>query len=129
MPTSSKKILIVEDDKRYRRVLVEGFKADGFEVLEAQNGKKGLARALKERPDLILLDMMMPKMNGPEMLEKVREDEWGKTVPVIALTSLEDVNGGLVWRMGELSTTEYLVKTNVTIKEVVEKVKEALEVV
>ena len=50
-------------------------------------------------------------------------------MPVIALTSLEDVNGGLVWRMGELSTTEYLVKTNVTIKEVVEKVKEALEVV
>ena len=120
-----KKILITEDERALREILQKKFSQEkDFEVLSAKNGEEGLELALSEHPDLILLDIIMPKMDGLTMLERLRRDAWGKTVPVIMLTNLSD----------ELKVTEairrgsfdYLVKSDWNINDVVEKVKNRL---
>jgi len=90
MPTQSRKILIVEDEQDMRRVIAAKCAEYGFSTLEATNGEEGLNRALKEHPDVILLDLEMPKMDGVEMLKELRKDEWGKDVPVVVLTNFKD---------------------------------------
>lgn len=84
---SQKTILVVEDEQFLRKSLVLSLKSAKFNVLEADNGKKGLEKALKHKPDLILLDLLMPVMDGWTMLKKLRKDEWGKTVFVYLLTN------------------------------------------
>jgi len=86
----SKKILIVEDDFSLNEALQEVLEEEGFFVLSAKNGVVGLKQAFAEHPDLILLDIIMPKMNGMTMLRKLREDKWGRDVPVIMLTNVGD---------------------------------------
>ncbi len=85
-----KKILIVEDDKAVRSILRNELKRLEYAVFEAENGEAAVALALIEHPDLILLDVVMPKMYGTEMLRKLQEDMWGKTVPVVLLTNYAD---------------------------------------
>src|SRR3989344_8083810 len=93
MESSKNKILLItEDEPALRYVLRDKLSNIGFKVFEAADGEEGLAVALKERPDLILLDLLMPKMDGISMLKKLREDEWGKKVKVLVLTNLEDTN-------------------------------------
>jgi DNA-binding response OmpR family regulator len=120
------KILIVEDEDIALQPLVERFAAEGFEVVAARDGEEGLEKAVRERPDLILLDIIMPKMDGMTMLKKLREtDEWGKKVPVILLTNLsadEEILKGIA----EDEPAYYLVKVNWTLDEIVEKVKQRL---
>lgn len=77
MTEKPKRILIVEDEIPMLKALVDKFSRAGFETLEAKNGIEGLAVALKEHPDLVLLDLVMPKMDGVKMMEKLREDSWG----------------------------------------------------
>ncbi|MBI5422209.1 response regulator [Candidatus Peregrinibacteria bacterium] len=84
-----KTVLVVEDESLLRKSLVSALKAAKFKVVEAKNGKEGLERALKHRPDLILLDLIMPVMDGLTMLKKLRKDEWGKNVFVYILTNSE----------------------------------------
>lgn len=74
----SKTILVVEDQIPILQILVYRFDSEGFNVIEAKNGKDGLELALKEHPDLILLDIILPKLDGIEMLKKLRADNWGK---------------------------------------------------
>jgi len=83
-----KKILIIEDELPMLKALSDKFGLEGFSVLEARNGEEGLDVALKTKPDLILLDLFMPVMDGKAMMEKLRQDEWGKKVPIIILTNL-----------------------------------------
>jgi DNA-binding response OmpR family regulator len=122
------KIAIIEDDALLTQMYAQKFKKDGFEVVAADDGKKGLALIKQEKPSLVLLDIMMPEMNGLEVLKAVKDDsdEEINSIPVILLTNLargkEDVNRGL-----ELGAVTYLVKSKVKPAAVVTKVKEVLE--
>jgi len=120
------KILIVEDDalllKMYSKMLADS----SYEVKEAVNGKKGLEIALAEKPDLILLDIKMPVMNGMEMLKELRKDSWGKSVPVIILTNLE-ANDQITWDVSKTEPAYYLMKAGNRPDVVLEKIKEVLQ--
>ena len=121
------KILIVEDDalllKMYSKMLADS----SYEVKEAVNGKKGLEIALAEKPDLILLDIKMPVMNGMEMLKELRKDSCGKSVPVIILTNLE-ANDQITWDVSKTEPAYYLMKAGNRPDVVLEKIKEVLQV-
>ena len=124
---NNKKILVIEDDASLRNVLRDKFILEGFRVLEAKNGEEGLATALSEHPDLILLDIVMPQMDGITMMKELRQkNEWGKNVPIILLTNLsaddEKINQAIVDNV----PAYYLVKSNYTISDLVEKIKERL---
>ena len=97
---------------------------EGFGVLEANNGEEGLAVALERHPDLILLDILMPKMGGLAMLKKLREDEWGKTARVIILTNYDDVEK-IADALGN-RVFEYYLKADTPLDELIRKVKENL---
>jgi len=125
MSLSNKKILIVEDEEPILRALVDKFTREGFETLEARNGEEGLEIALREHPDLILLDIIMPKMDGMTMLHKLREDTWGEQVPVIILTNLSEAEK--MKEAMEAGVFDFLVKTNWRLEDVVKKVREKLE--
>jgi len=90
MAQINKKILIVDDSQELRKILVSALHTENITVIEAGDGEEGLEKALAERPDLILLDIVMPKIDGMAMLEKLREDAWGKDVQVIVLTNMTD---------------------------------------
>ncbi len=122
----NKKILIVEDEIFLRTPLTSSLLEEGFQVLQTENGAEGLRVALKEHPDLILLDVFMPKMGGLEMLAELRKDEWGKQAHVMLLTNsanTENVAAAL-----EGNVTDYLVKAEWDLKEIVKKVKQKLAV-
>ncbi len=122
-----RKILIVEDEVSQRKALADKFARDGFTAIEAQDGEEGFAMAIKEQPDLILLDIVMPKMGGLEMLKKLRgENEWGKNVSVVVLSNLNENDVNVVSSIREDKPTCYLVKSNWAINELVEKVKTCL---
>lgn len=106
-PSSQQTVLIIEDEPSVRRALRHKLELEGFTVAEAGNGKEGLRQALEIYPDLIILDIMMPLLNGEQVLKQLREDEWGKTVPVIVLTNtpfLEDEES-------KQRSSEYLMKS------------------
>ena len=106
------------------KVLTKSFRSEGFDVLNVRNGKQGLSMSLKERPDLILLDIVMPKMDGMTMLSKLREDQWGKKVPVILLTNLNDSKKAIEGMQSGVH--DYLVKSDWKLEDIVKKVKERL---
>lgn len=119
-----KKILVVEDDRVLRRVIIDNLKSEGFIALEAEDGVMGLAVAIAEHPDLMLVDIVMPKMDGIAMLEKLREDPWGKNAQVIMLTNLNDAEK--VSYAAQKGVNEYLVKADWDIAGIIEKVKDKL---
>ncbi len=119
-----KKILIVEDEDSLRKALAEKFLAEKFEVLEAVNGEDGLASVEKNNPDLILLDIIMPIMDGMTMLKELRKTKFGKDVPVIILTNSN--NDDSLSESLASGAYDFLIKSNWKIKEVVDKVKERL---
>lgn len=86
----SHSILIVEDDDLIRQMLVEKFSSAGFAVSRAFNGEEGLTLALSNHPDVVLLDIVLPKIDGFSVLNKLREDEWGKNALVFIVSSLKD---------------------------------------
>lgn len=121
------KILIIEDEHSMLSALVEKFTLEGYEVVAADNGETGLAQALSQKPDIILLDIVMPKMDGMTVMKKIRESgEWGKHIPIIILTNLY-ADDGIMQGVTEDEPAYYLVKANWTIAEIVEKVKERLK--
>ena len=113
-------ILIIEDEKSLRSAIVDILRLKGFVPLEAKNGKEGVKLALSKRPDCILLDLIMPEMDGVTALKKIRESKWGKNVPVIILTNLSN---GFV----DDPTTHYLIKSDWKLHDVVRKIEEILE--
>ncbi len=124
MSASKKKILIAEDEPQLRKMLVDKFSVSGFVVFGAEDGKVALAMALKEHPDLILLDILMPVMDGMEMLRELRKDSWGKNAHVMLLTNLrgsERVLEGV-----ELGVREYFIKSDWKLEDIVKKVTEKL---
>lgn len=122
----TKRILVVEDEQLTRQALVDELTGEGFEVLEAANGEEGLNMALGEHPDLVLLDIVMPKMDGITVMSKLREDVWGKNVPIIMLTVL-DSDDAILEKIVENKPAYYLIKKNeLHVEEIVAKVKEKL---
>jgi len=115
------KILLVEDDAFLAGMYVTKLTIEGFDVVLASDGEQGLAQFKKERPDIILLDIVLPKMSGFEVLKAIKEDAAGKDAKVILLTNLgqrEDVTRGL-----ELGANDYLIKAHFMPSEVVDKIK------
>ena len=119
------KILIVEDDLDLLEALKNKFIAEKFEVLESMNGEVGLEAAFRRHPNLILLDIVMPVMDGMTMLKKLRQDSWGKNVFVILLTNLSDESK--VAEAMQHGVFDYLVKADWKIDDVVKKVRERLK--
>jgi DNA-binding response OmpR family regulator len=124
-----KKILITEDDAAHLKILEDSFTRTGFQVLPARNGQEGLDIALRERPDVILLDRVMPVMDGITVMKKIRKSEpWGAQVPIILLTNLSAsrVDHGILTAL-KYNMADYIVKSDYTLKNIVKKVKEKLE--
>jgi len=123
-----KKILLIEDDDAIRNSLKTVLEEEGLTVLEAKNGISGLSMAVKEQPDLILLDILMPMMDGWEMLEQLREkDAWGKCVPVIMLTNLSADDDEQIRRIADLGPSFFMVKADWKMEGIVNKVLETLK--
>lgn len=114
-------LLLVEDDplidKMYRAKLTK----EGFRILVAKDGVEGLELALERLPDCIILDIMMPRLSGIDLLEKLRKDPEGKKIPVIVLTNLTGKEE--IERARELGVKEYLIKASLTPSQVVAKIK------
>lgn len=119
------KILIVEDDLDLLGVLSKKFTSEKFVVSQAPDGKVGLEEALRNHPDIILLDILMPVMDGMTMLRELRKDSWGKNVSIILLTNLSDEKK--VAEAMQHGVYDYLVKSDWNLDDIVKKVKEKLK--
>jgi len=119
-----KTILFIEDESALQKTFGEILKQEGYEMISALDGETGLRLAKSEKPDLILLDLILPKMHGFDVLKKIKEDKEIKNIPVIVLTNLEDIKD--VDRAIGLGATTYLVKAQYSLEEIVEKIKNAL---
>lgn len=121
----TKKILIIDDDKIFSKILRDGLTAGGkgkYEVASSFDGEEGFKMAEAEKPDLIMLDLVMPKIGGIEFLKKLRAEEWGKDVPVIVETQLSDMVS-----MGEgiaLGVRGYIVKSDYSLDAILTQVED-----
>lgn len=119
-----KKILFIEDESALQKTFGDVLKKEGYEMGSALDGEIGLRLAKVQKPDLILLDLVLPKLHGFEVLKKLKEDNETKDIPVIVLTNLESIEE--VEKALELGATTYLVKAQYSLREVIEKIKKAL---
>jgi DNA-binding response OmpR family regulator len=121
---NKKTILIVEDEKPLRDALSSKLTHEGFAILQAGDGQDGLKIALQMHPDLILLDIILPVMDGMTMLKQLRQDTWGKEAKIIVLTNLTDEE-----RISESfhsAVFDYLIKTDWKLEDLVQKIKNKL---
>jgi DNA-binding response OmpR family regulator len=118
------KIAIIEDDQAISQMYRFKFEADGYTVETADNGKLGLALAEHMKPDIILLDLMMPEMTGDQMLEKLRGTSWGKAMKVIILTNMGEQE--IPKNVRELGVSAVILKADMTPRQVAELVKQQL---
>lgn len=120
------KILIIEDEIILARMYQRKFQSDDYEALIAYDGEEGLKLAEKEKPDAVLLDLMLPKIGGFEILKKLKENKETSKIPVIILTNLGTsqilINEGL-----KLGAEDYLIKLTTSSSEVIEKVKKLIQ--
>lgn len=119
-----KTILFVEDESALQKTFGDFLSAEGYKVISALDGETGFRLAKTQKPDLIILDLVLPRMHGFEVLKALKEDSLTVEIPVIVLTNLEGVAD--VGRAIELGATTYLVKANYALKEVVDKIKKVL---
>lgn len=120
----AKKILIVEDDKFLRDLISQKLLKAGYDITEAIDGEKGIEGVKKEKPDLVLLDLILPGVDGFEVLSQIKADPILAQIPVIILSNLgqkEDVERGL-----KLGAVDYLIKAHFTPEEIIQKVKAVL---
>jgi two-component system alkaline phosphatase synthesis response regulator PhoP len=124
----TKKILIIDDDKIFSKILRDGLVAGGngkYEVVSAFDGEEGFEVAMREKPDLIMLDMVMPKVTGIEFLKKLRNEDWGKDMPVIVETQLSDME-----KMSEgmeLGVRGYIIKSDYSLDTILRQVEDILK--
>jgi DNA-binding response OmpR family regulator len=122
----NKKILVVEDESVLQNAMREFLLAEKFAVVVAGDGEMALKLTKSEKPDLILLDIILPKKNGFDVLSELKADDIMKKIPVILLTNLESADD--VDRAFSLGVSTYLVKANYKLEEIVEKIKEMLKI-
>ena len=118
------KILIVEDEPDIREAMAEAIGDEGYQVITAENGLEGLTVAQTEHPDLILLDIKMPVLDGHGMLEQLRRDPWGVSVKVVMLTAMDDMHNIASAHEGDIK--DYIIKAHHSLDEILTKVREAL---
>ncbi|KKQ65417.1 MAG: hypothetical protein A3F95_02875 [Candidatus Nealsonbacteria bacterium RIFCSPLOWO2_12_FULL_39_31] len=121
----AKKILIIEDDKFLRRVISRKLSGEGYEIIEALDGEKGLKSAQEDRPDLILLDLILPGIDGFEALARIKKDPAIANIPVIILSNLgqkEDIDKGM-----KMGATDYLIKAHFTPGEITARIEKILK--
>jgi DNA-binding response OmpR family regulator len=118
------KVAIVEDDAAISQMYRIKFEAEGYEVETAENGKLGLSLIEDMKPDIVLLDLMMPEMNGEEMLKKLRATSWGKDIKVIILTNMGESEAPA--SIKDMNVSAFILKANMTPRQVAELVKEQL---
>jgi DNA-binding response OmpR family regulator len=123
-PKMAKVVLVIEDDTAMLNVLAYRISEEGFEVLKAQDGKAGLQMALDEHPDLILLDLLLPKLSGLNLLDDLRKDEKGKKIPVFILTNLTE--NDTIYKSVALNTAAYFIKSNSSLEHIATEVKNKL---
>ena len=119
-----KKILIIEDEPVLQSTLKETFEKAEYEVIQAFDGDEAVQKVHDVVPDIVLLDLILPKKHGFEILKEIKADEKTKDVPVLVLTNLEESEE--VMQALELGARGYLVKANYGLKEVLDKVKEVI---
>ena len=123
--TKKTKVLIIEDDQRINKVYMAKLRVEGITTITALDGEEGLRKVYSEKPDLILLDLMLPQKSGFEILKEIKSDPEVKDIPVIILSNLaqeKEIKAGL-----DLGAEDYLVKTNYSIQQVMEKIKKNLK--
>jgi DNA-binding response OmpR family regulator len=118
------KIAIIEDDAAISQMYRIKFESEGYEVDTAENGRVGLELIEKMRPDIVLLDLMMPEMNGDELLAQLRKTDWGKDLKVIILTNMGEQEAPE--SIKSLDISAFIVKADMTPRQVAELVKEQL---
>jgi len=121
----AKKILVVEDDKFLRELIAQKIMKEGYDVIEAVDGEKGAESIRKEKPDLVLLDLILPGIDGFEVLAKMKSDPSTSEIPVIILSNLgqkDDIEKGL-----EMGANDYMIKAHFTPAEIIEKVRAVLK--
>jgi len=124
MPKEKIKILLVEDDSFLLGMYATKFELDGFKVVMAEDGEKAVRVALKELPNIILLDIVLPKLSGFEVLKQLKQESATAKIPVILLTNLSqrsEIEQGL-----KMGAEDYLIKAHFMPSEVVEKIKKVL---
>lgn len=122
METQKPRVLVVEHDEYLYRASKENLTAANFEVLSAHNGIEAISIVRSEKPDLVLLDIMIPLKNGFDVLEEIKLDKETKDVPVIIFSNLSQPSD--IEKAKELGAEAYLIKTDISMKEMVEKVRE-----
>ncbi len=124
MAKTTPTILIVEDEPFLMKILLDKLTIEKFPTLSGANGEEGLKLALDKHPGVILLDILMPRMNGIEMLTELRKDAWGKNVPVIMLTNLNDPDH--ISQAKALGVKDFIVKADWKLSELVVKIRKYL---
>ncbi len=117
-------VLIVDDDENIRQLYSDAFTNAKINVLTASNGAEGVSLALQHHPNAILMDVMMPVMDGHVAMSTIRKDTWGKTATVVFLTNMSDAEN--VIHAVEEGSSEYIIKANLTPREVVNHVRMAM---
>lgn len=118
------KIAIIEDDIAISQMYSIKFEAEGYQVQTAENGKLGLELLESMKPDIVLLDLMMPEMNGDEVLAEIRKTDWGKDMKVIILTNMGEQEAPEILK--QLNVSSFIVKADMTPKQVADLVKTKL---
>jgi len=121
----NKQILFIEDEQALQKTLGGVIEKEGFKIISALNGENGIKLAQKKQPDLILLDLILPRKDGFEVLKNLKSNEETDQIPVIVLTNLEAMED--IQKALRLGATTYLVKANYEIKEVIKKIKTAFK--
>lgn len=119
------KIMVVEDTEELRNAISMALKAAGFEVLSVNDGEEGYVHALRVQPDLLLVDIMTPRMDGLTMIQKLRDDPWGKTAKIIILTNLN--NTDFLEKAKAMNVHDYFIKSDWPLHELVAQVKAKLQ--
>jgi DNA-binding response OmpR family regulator len=120
-----KKIVIIEDEVILRETLQDFLAKEDFDVMSAADGWSGVELVIRKIPDLVLLDIILPKKNGYEVITELRENQFTKNIPIILLTNLGSIND--IEKALALGATTYLVKADYQMKEIVEKIKGVLK--
>jgi DNA-binding response OmpR family regulator len=126
MADKKKIVLVTEDEPPMLQILTDKLTEGGYDALAAKNGDDGLQTALQHHPDMIILDVLMPKLDGLAMMDKLRHDEWGKNVPIIVLTNVSADTDQTLAAIVKNQPAYYFVKSNIKLEEIMEKVNEIL---
>lgn len=120
-----KRILIIEDEGAYLKLMHDQLLSNGYEVINARDGEEGLKLALTKNPDLILLDLLMPKMDGLKMLRSLNKFKQGKTIPVFILSNVNESNE--TTEAIKLHASKYYVKSELKLEDLLENIKTYLQ--